>query len=182
MKKFFMVALAAISMCVTQSSAALISGSFGFDTGNVLVAGLTNSSLTFTSNPVFALLNSPSGDFSTFANDNDPITIAPSLTLNTGNLAVSTFVFSGFTFTPSSFSGPTLVQQMGSFYFVALNGVYSGHGFTPTGGVFNISFQSPSNNGAFTASGSGSVIPEPSTYAMLGSALIGLGLLRRRKA
>jgi hypothetical protein len=38
----------------------------------------------------------------------------------------------------------------------------------------------------FTSSGSadirGNAVPEPSTYAMLGTALVGLGLLRRRKA
>ncbi len=64
----------------------------------------------------------------------------------------------------------------------------------PIDGPFTISFSSqgvqlvaPTSNviGAFTANGSadvtGTFVPEPSTYAMLGTALLGLGYLRRRK-
>lgn len=64
----------------------------------------------------------------------------------------------------------------------------------PIDGPFTISFSSqgitpiaPGSNlvGAFTANGSadvtGTLVPEPTTYAMLGTALLGLGYLRRRK-
>jgi hypothetical protein len=64
----------------------------------------------------------------------------------------------------------------------------------PIDGPFTITFSSqgitpiaPTSNsvGAFTANGSadvtGTFVPEPSTYAMLGTALLGLGYLRRRK-
>ena len=96
-------------------------------------------------------------------------------------------------------SGSVTITSAGANFTLNGTGVASGSGANtlPIEGPFTISFSSQSlqfvpqqgasgNLGSFTANGSadvsGTYVPEPGTYAMLGSALLGLGLLRRRKA
>lgn len=191
MKKILMMALAAISMTVMQASAAQIIGTFNVNTGSVLtIPAVTTTSLSLLSNPIFLIQGEPTGVFGTELNNGDTITTS-SLNL-TSALGFTFSFFSGasqkFTFTPTSFQGANFINITNTgtvtSYDIFLIGDYSGPGYTGNSGEFNINFRTPSsgNPAVFAASGSGSAIPEPSTYAMLGGALVSLGLLRRRKA
>jgi hypothetical protein len=117
------------------------------------------------------------------------VVFAPGLSLDSTNLSAFSFSGGGVTFTPSSFRGATFIQiPIAGVIAVQLNGLWSKAGFTDTAGTLDFTFQGVTSNvtsvsdSIYTYSASGSTVPEPSTYAMLGSALLGLGLLRRRKA
>ena len=194
MKKFFMVALAAMSLGVIQSSAApLIYGTFNLSNGSVLTFPVvTATTLSFSTNPIFLIQGEPTSTFSILdANDTVTsstlaLTSALAFSFDFVDLSAST---TRFTFTPTSFQGANFVNISTSgtvtSYDIFLLGNYTGAGYDSSVGELNINFRTPAsgNPSVFAASGSGqTTVPEPSTYAMLGSALVGLGLLRRRKA
>lgn len=195
MKKVFMTMALALAAMVLPSQAAQINGLFFFSQNNAVIGGPTaGSPLMFnvgantleflTLNPVFEV-GTRNGDFTLVAQDT-PI-VASSLILDGNNFNGFTFTFGGFTFTPDGYEGANLVNLFTptnsnqQFYSVSLVGNYDYSGFDTTRGTFTISFQTPPTGGPWSASGSGEAIPEPSTYAMLGTALLGLGYLRRRK-
>lgn len=190
MKKFLMVVLAAMSIGVVQSSAApLIYGSFNLNNGSVLTSPVvTATSLSFSANPVFLIQGQPTDTFGVLI-PGDSLT-SSSLSLTSGLAFTFSFgVGPKFTFTPTSYQGANFVNisTVGTVtsYNIYLLGDFTGAGYDSSAGELNINFRTPASGTplVFSASGSGqTTVPEPSTYAMFGAALVGLGLLGRRKA
>jgi hypothetical protein len=169
------------------------------------------AAMTFTvggGGPVWVLTNNIFVDFNILLNG--PLTI-PTLPATQSSTTISGGYFdlltnagaSGYGLAMTISSGSVTVTTAGANFTLNGTGVATGAGSgTPTNtlpieGPFTISFSSQSlqfapaqgasgNLGSFTANGSadvsGSYVPEPGTYALLGSALLGLGILRRRKA
>lgn len=187
MKKYFVKFLLVATLATASSFAAQISGNFNFTDGKIIASAVNVNGVEFVANPVFALLSNPTGTFAAYANSGDPITLNPDVapfTLTSANFAMKTFSFSGFTFTPTSFGGPNFVNTLGPFFTIELKGTYSRASFEDTPGNFLITFSQPTNTQvelSAAGSGSSSPIPEPSTYALIGGALLGLGYLRRKK-
>lgn len=180
MKKFLMVALTAMTMMVAQAGAATLNGTVSF-AGNIITpvaAGDNALSFSVVSNPdTIGVVFLSTGDLTvpTFS-----AVTAPVQTLTTANANGFTINFANYTFVANSYSGATLVNGTGNALSVVLHGTFSNNSGTGDGTVI-VTFQDPQTIPQDTYSGSGSTVPEPSTYAMLGSALLGLGLLRRRK-
>ncbi len=87
--------------------------------------------------------------------------------------------------TPSQF----LQANLPSFTWI--NGVYDFRGVTSPNTLLTISFATNTNisrlevtndfNNGFTISAPTTVVPEPGTWGMLGTALLGLGFIRNRR-
>ncbi len=203
MKKFFLAMVAMTALTVGTASATPV-GTFSFSGGvNTVVA--PGSSFTLLSsvlpadNQAFGTLGGGStGDFAL---------TPPNFMYIDGQAGPGSFVVSEagvnagvrFNFGPSfgsvayyfistGFTGSSLVSvPNGNIAGATLLGnFYKGSDVEQGSIVF--SFQNPVSGVNIqpttetTYSADASTVPEPSTYAMLGSALLGLGLLRRRKA
>ena len=179
----------------SMASAAFVNGTVFF--GSSVAAAEVNSGMTSfaiinTANPsgVINLNPASTGTFAGFAGTNINVNLL-NTAINAGNIGTLVFTFLGpnpdVTFTANSF---TISGNMNSSIFINMIGSYRFVGDTDVQqGSLNLSLQTPFANAtlfqggvASSLSGSGTTVPEPGTYALIGSALLGLGLIRRRKA
>jgi len=202
MKKFFLAMAAIVALTVGTASATPV-GTFAFSGGTQTVVAPGNS---FTLLPVvlpgdtsaWGTFSGPgTGDFQIVnpfymyivgatAGNNFQVTetnVNAGLTFNFGANSSTT----AYSFTTTGFSGSSLVSSPSFNVAGAILLGYFTKGADTEVGSITFSFQNPvaPSNTVPTSSTSysadASTVPEPSTYAMLGTALLGLGLLRRRK-
>lgn len=180
-----LLAFAAVLMMASNSSyATLVAGDVVFngglattDTGDLATA----NSVTFLPGATVA---GGTGSFSSATGD---------VTWNIGTLDLTNTnpnalfaSFDIFSFFMESFT-ITRSTSITGFDSIIINGQgkFSGTGFQTSGGFFNITLQEPGiPNGSqalqFSFSSAAHSIPEPTTLAMLGLGLAGLGIARKR--
>jgi hypothetical protein len=155
-------------------------GSPGSNTGDI------NTSTTFTIGNLFSTVGS--GDLAGFPNEVfGPVTFDKTVG---SSLSFSSAAFG--TFTSTSISEVVNIAGIVGFYIL---GAYTPGTYTSADGPggpasFTISYtQTPPGNGGISDSSTFSIppaappgTPEPATMALVGSALIGLAMIRRRKA
>jgi hypothetical protein len=196
-KKMLMV-LALSSVAMVSAQAAFIVGEFnlGAPIANVTIptlnsavfSGLPQWSVTTPLNGTFAT-DLAIGSTGTITNFNNPGGTIPTF------LTVGAYTITDVTLVRNSVGniwnlfGPNVacsLANQSACTFAGLNffGTVNRPGFDPTPIIGSITAQYASGfSTTQTVSWSGNVLaPEPGTYALIGSALLGLGLLRRRKA
>jgi hypothetical protein len=178
---------AAVLLAVAQTSqATAITGTIGFSGSAVLNSGTVEGATQVTTwgNTV---VTTDSGTFTTGA--------SPAIVLNTSTVTfdLTPWIFNttvaspgsdfwtvgGFTFDLLSSS---VFSDAGGFLNVNVNGTVSGNGYTLTDFVGTFQVADPDNgNSTFTTRLSFNSVPDGGTTMMLlGSALMGLGLIKRK--
>ena len=150
-------------------------GSATLNTGNANTA----SSVTAWGNPTAVTVTSDSGSFLSVG-DGSAVTIVAPWTFNSGAVA-NFWSVGGFTF---SLTSSAIFSQGGGGVLVDGTGTISGNGFSTTAGTWSFSAQNPPGTGdSFSFSASTGSVPDGGlTLALLGSALVGLQVLRRKLA
>jgi PEP-CTERM motif len=182
MKKFLLGLAGALFLSSSASAAPIFvlvgfTSQFGQGITAASVSGSGDTSVTF-SNLTFDL---GSCSIVTVCGGAGSTVTGSSATFTSG--VSFTFTFDGtvndLTYTTS---GPWTVTQTGNFFDIATTGIYAVTGFDNTPGSLNFSFQAPaSQDGRYNVATNGSSVPEPGSLALLGSGLVGLGLLVRRR-
>ena len=85
----------------------------------------------------------------------------------------------GFTFTAESYTPPALNGQGGKDF--TAHGILSSAGFEDTKGTFEFSSNSTELLASFSASNIATPVPVPAGILLMGTALAGFGVMRRRK-
>lgn len=156
-----------------------INGSITFNGGAVYD---TSSLATATRVNAFSnvKVTSSDGDFGTFTNPGDPVTMASPWIFSPSTPTPALWSVGGFTYDLAS---ATVMLQTADFLFIEGTGTVSGNGFDPTPGTWSFTSQSPSANGVFSFSGGSGAqgVPEGgSTAALLGIALVGVAIASRK--
>jgi hypothetical protein len=116
-------------------------------------------------------------DFAAFVSVGNPVAFVAPWSFASG-LVLGFWSVGGFTF---DLTESHIVVQGGNPPGVVVNGTGTiiGHGFAPTPGIWSFSTQDPSAQGLFSFSAGTTAVPEPTTVALLGFALLGMEALRR---
>lgn len=181
MKSVFLAGVMLLGLAGAASAAPITAGSElsinGSDT-------FTATSITFTG---AANVGGTSGSFSELANCNGCVTMTGSIT-NSSTGTLYTVNDAGLTSALSMNGGETFSFTSGSLPSLTVtgSGTLTLSGFDPTPGIFEITTQGPTGasvtfSATSVAQGQPPAIPEPSTMAVLGAGLIGLGAWRFRR-
>jgi hypothetical protein len=178
------LAIALAGAAIQQASAAWISGDISFEGSAVLnAAPATATSITAYLKPTVGL-GTQSGTYT--GTDGDSVNFAPFTFSPIASFApVTLWSFfdvaksSTFSFKALGLTSATTTTSGGiSFINIEGIGVASATGYSDTPGSFSLTFTSKKATGTFAAY---TVVPEPTTYAMVaGLSLVGFGLWRRR--
>lgn len=123
-------------------------------------------------------VTSVSGDFDTFVNPADAVTMTAPWTFSAGKTAL--WSVGGFTFDLTTSS---IVFQGAGFLLVEGTGTASGNGFDATDGMFRFSTQEPDAKGIFSFSASVGTLPDGGmTVMLLGMAFLAITVAKRRFA
>lgn len=167
---------------VGMASAATIHGALTIAGGATLNANSTDSATGVTS-WVSPTVFSRDGDFASYILAGDEVTMVDSWTFDSLIEVANFWSVGGFTFDLTS--SYVSLQSDGDL-IVKGSGWISGNGFEATAGSWNFTSQNPSANGVFSFSASTAVQPTSvpdggATLALIGSVLIGLGTVARRR-
>lgn len=162
-----------------EADGAMIDGAITFAGGAVYD---TNSLATATRVNTFSdvTVESLEGDFAGFVNVGDSVTMAMPWIFSPSTPTPGLWSVGGFTY---DLATSTVVLQNADFLLITGTGTIMGNGFDATPGTWSFTSQAPDADGVFSFSaGSNSQgVPDGGqTVALLGFALVGLELLRRK--
>ena len=169
--------LIAVGLTAT-SFANPISGNITF-AGGVTLDSNSAGSATQVVSWVTPNVQSVSGDFGTYVSAGDTVILNAPWSFNSGTVS-NFWSVGGFKF--DLISSSIVFQGFGA---VVVNGVgtASGNNFDPYAGTWSFTTQDRSANGVFSFSGGSSVPDSGTTALLLGTALVGMSVVaRRRKA
>lgn len=171
-KALIAAGLLAVAMPISASAATLIQGVINI-TGGVNVAGSDFSiggNVDLISPGVVSPIPGPTGDFAAFVSGGDAVTLTDIDFTAPGTI----WEVGGFTFTALSFGDITNAPN-GFHAF----GQVTGNGFDATNGV--LQFTTQAGTGVVSFSTTTSTVPLPAGVLLMGTALAGFGVMRRRK-
>jgi hypothetical protein len=161
----------------TQAQAAMIDGAITFAGGVRLDKKLAlATTVTSFSN---VKVQSLDGDFTGFVAVLDPTTMAATWKFNPSTPTPGLWSVGGFTFDLGS---SVVVRQDSSWLLITGVGTVTGNGFDATSGSWNFSTQGPKAGGVFSFSGASQVPDSGATAILLGLALAGAEIIRRKLA
>jgi len=166
-----------LAFAVTNIAMAVpINGTITF-TGGAKLDSTSAGTATSVTEWTKAKVESSSGDFSTYVTDLDAVALNAPWSFNSA--AIENFwSVDGFVF--DLISSKIAFQGFGAV-IVTGEGTVSGHGFDPFVGSWSFTTQDRSAGGVFSFSGSTSVPDSGTTAMLLGTALVGLSLMARRR-
>lgn len=185
MKKLFLTVLMAGLACTAftgqQAQGAMIDGAITF-AGGAVYDTMTLATATRVNTWSDVTVQSRDGDFASFVNVGDAVTMAAPWIFSPSTPTPGLWTVGGFTYDLDS---ATVVLQNADFLIIQGSGTISGNGFDPTPGIWSFTSQSPDADGVFSFSASVDAqgVPEGgATVALLGLALAGIEVLRRKLA